>query len=147
MRRFVFKSKIHRATVTDTNVDYEGSLTVDPVLLEAADILPYEQIHVWDVTNGARLVTYALPGEAGSGTIQVNGGGAHHVKKGDFVIIATFTTMPTKRAKKYRPKVIFVDAANRIRKGEIIPPAPAQEPPAEPAEPSGDAPKRTRRKK
>lgn len=147
MRRFVFKSKIHRATVTDTNVDYEGSLTVDSDLLEAADILPYEQIHVWDVTNGARLVTYALPGPAGSGTIQVNGGGAHHVKKGDFVIIATFTTMPTKRARKYRPTVIFVDAANRIRKGEAITAAVSPEPTMESPEPAADTPKRTRRKK
>lgn len=147
MRRFVFKSKIHRATVTDTNVDYEGSLTVDPVLLEAADILPYEQIHVWDVTNGARLVTYALPGVSGSGTVQVNGGGAHHVKKGDFVIIATFTTMPSKRARKYRPKVVFVDASNRIRKGEASPAAPAPEPVADAAEASPETTKRTRRKK
>ena len=146
MRRFVFKSKIHRATVTDTNVDYEGSLTVDSDLLEAADILPYEQIHVWDVTNGARLVTYALPGEAGSGIVQVNGGGAHHVKKGDFVIIATFTTMPSKRAKKYRPKVVFVDGTNHIRKREIAAaPMPTESVPA--AEPNPETPKRTRRKK
>ena len=115
MRRYVFKSKIHRAKVTSTDIDYEGSLTIDRDLLEAADILPYEQIHVWDVTNGARLVTYALPGPAGSGIVQVNGGGAHHVKPGDLVIIATFTTLPTKRAKKYRPTVVLVDSANRIK--------------------------------
>lgn len=134
MRRTMFKSKIHRATVTSTNVDYEGSLTVDSDLLEAADILPYEQIHVWDVTNGARLTTYALPGPAGSGMVQVNGGGAHHVKAGDLVIIAAFTTLPTKRAKRYRPTVVFVDGQNHVRDEDetprLTPPAVPAEPPA-----------------
>jgi aspartate 1-decarboxylase len=109
----MFKSKIHRATVTGTHLDYEGSLTVDADLLDAADILPYEQIHVWDVTNGSRLVTYALPGERGTGVIQVNGGGAHHVRTGDIVIIATFTELETPAAREYRPTVVFVDAQNR----------------------------------
>lgn len=113
MRRIMFKSKIHRATVTDTYLDYEGSLTVDPDLLDVADILPYEQIHVWDVTNGARLVTYALAGERGSGTIQVNGGGAHLIKKGDIIIIATFTELKTRDAKKYKPTVVLVDESNK----------------------------------
>lgn len=116
MRRTVFKSKIHRAKVTSTDIDYEGSLTIDERLLQASDILPYEQIHVWDVTNGARLVTYALPGPAGSGVVQVNGGGAHHIKAGDLIIIATFTTLSTKRAKKYRPTVVLVDSMNRIKR-------------------------------
>jgi aspartate 1-decarboxylase len=131
----MFKSKIHRATVTSTNVDYEGSLTVDSDLLDAADILPYEQIHVWDVTNGARLTTYALPGPAGSGVVQVNGGGAHHVKAGDLVIIATFTTLPTKRAKRFRPTVVFVDSHNRVRDEDETPRlvATAPVPSAEPA--------------
>jgi aspartate 1-decarboxylase len=114
MRRAMFKSKIHRATVTDTNVDYEGSLTVDADLLDAADILPFEQIHVWDVTNGARLITYALEGERGSGTVQVNGGGAHLIKTGDLVIIATFTELTTKRARKHEPRVVLVDEQNRV---------------------------------
>ena len=134
MRRYVFKSKIHRAKVTSTDLDYEGSLTIDQDLLEAADILPYEQIHVWDVTNGARLVTYALPGPAGSGVVQVNGGGAHHVNTGDLVIIATFTTLPTKRAKKYRPTVVLVDSANRI-KGPNSPEELPSEPPPVTIEP------------
>src|SRR5262245_24868502 len=96
MRRTVLKSKIHRATVTATHLDYEGSLTVDADLLDAADILPNEQIHVWNVTNGNRLVTYAIPGERGTGVLQVNGGGAHLVKSGDVVIVATFTEMRSK---------------------------------------------------
>jgi aspartate 1-decarboxylase len=114
VKRFLLKSKIHRATVTDTFVDYEGSLTIDSDLLEEADILPNEQIHVWDVTNGNRLITYALKGEAGSGIIQVNGGGAHKIKKGDLIIIATFTQLKTKAAKKYKPKVVFVDGRNKV---------------------------------
>lgn len=115
MQRFVFKSKIHRATVTGAEVDYEGSLTIDEDLMDAADILPYEQIHVWDVTNGSRLTTYALRGSRGSGIIQVNGGGAHHINTGDLVIIATFTQLSTKRAKRYDPTVVFVDSDNRVK--------------------------------
>jgi len=114
MQRIMFKSKIHRATVTATNVDYEGSLTVDADLLEAADILPYEQIHVWDVSNGARLVTYALPGPAGTGQVCVNGAGAHLVKPGDLVIVATYTVMTGRKARKYKPTVVFVDGSNRM---------------------------------
>src|SRR5215218_6343587 len=109
MQRLMFKSKIHRATVTGANLNYEGSLTIDADLLDEADILPNEQIHVWDVTNGARLVTYALAGPRGSGVVQVNGGGAHSVKKGDLIIIATFTTLRDKDARRYEPHVVFVD--------------------------------------
>src|SRR5687767_707304 len=111
----MMKSKIHRATVTETNLDYEGSLTVDEDLLEASDILPHEQIHVWDVTNGARLVTYALAGARGSGTVCVNGAGAHLIKPGDVVIVATYTVMTGRKARKYEPTVVFVDAANKLR--------------------------------
>jgi aspartate 1-decarboxylase len=114
MRRTVLKSKIHRATVTAADLHYEGSLSIDRDLLDAADILPYEQIHVWDVTNGARIITYALEGERGSGTVQVNGGGAHLIKPGDLIIIATFTTLTSKRAKRYKPLAIFPDAANKL---------------------------------
>jgi aspartate 1-decarboxylase len=113
MRRTMMKSKIHRATVTATDLDYEGSLTIDHDLLDAADILPHEQIQVWDVTNGTRLTTYALAGPRGSGVVQVNGAGAHLINPGDIVIIATFTTLGEKAARKYEPKVIFVDAHNR----------------------------------
>jgi len=115
MQRMMFKSKIHRATVTAANMDYEGSLTIDADLLDAADILPHEQIHVWDVSNGARLVTYALPGTRGSGEVCVNGAGAHLVKPGDVVIIATYTLMATRTARKYEPTVVLVDGNNKIR--------------------------------
>ncbi len=113
MRRLMFKSKIHRATVTAAEQDYEGSLTVDAALLEAADILPYEQIHVWNVTRGSRLVTYALPAKPGSGTVCVNGAGAHLVSPGDLVIIATFCDMDETAARTHRPRVVLVDGKNR----------------------------------
>ena len=115
MRRFMMKSKLHRATVTETNVDYEGSLTIDRNLLEAADILPHEQIHVWDVTNGTRLVTYALEGPAGSGVICVNGAGAHLIRTGDIVIIATFAELEDAQARRHEPRVLFLDADNRVK--------------------------------
>lgn len=124
MRRTVFKSKIHRATVTDANLDYEGSISVDRDLLDAADILPNEQVHVWDVTNGTRLITYALAAERGSGTVTVNGAGAHLIKPGDLVIIATFTTMRTREARKYQPTVVLVDGQNRLREEGAAPDRP-----------------------
>jgi len=116
MRRLMFKSKIHRATVTEAERDYEGSLTVDATLLEAADILPYEQIHVWNISRGARLVTYALAAEPGSGKVCVNGAGAHLIAPGDLVIIASFTEMEEAAARSHKPRVVLVDARNRIRK-------------------------------
>ncbi len=121
MRRTILKSKIHRATVTDANLHYEGSLTIDQDLLDAADIMQNEQIHVWDVTSGTRLVTYALSGERGSGVICVNGAGAHLIQKGNVVIIATFTTMKTKAAKRYRPGVVFVTDENEIKELDTTP--------------------------
>ena len=122
IRRTMLKSKIHRATVTDANLHYEGSLTIDRDLLDAADILPNEQIHVWDVTGGARLVTYALPGARGSGIVQVNGAGAHLIKPGNVIIIATFTALKTREAKKHEPDIIFVDEQNKVK---LLPPDPA----------------------
>jgi aspartate 1-decarboxylase len=147
MRRTVLKSKIHRATVTSASLDYEGSLTIDQDLLDAADILPNEQIHVWDVANGSRLVTYALAGERGSGVIQVNGAGAHLVKPGDLVIIATFTTLRTKEARKYEPRVVFVDAQNkeRVEPGDETPIETPPEPPV--AEANGHTKKKRKASK
>jgi aspartate 1-decarboxylase len=116
MLRHMFKSKIHRATVTEADVHYEGSLTIDASLLEAADILPYEEVHVWDITRGTRLRTYAISGEPGSGVVRVNGAGAHLVHPGDLIIIATFTEMEDGAARDHRPKVVLVDGKNRIRK-------------------------------
>src|SRR5215472_16217303 len=92
-RRTMLKSKIHRATVTHADVDYEGSLTLDASLLEAADILPFEEVHVWNVTRGTRLRTYAMSGEAGSGVACVNGAAAHLARPGDLIIVATYTQL------------------------------------------------------
>mgnify|MGYP001552566668 CR=1 FL=1 len=113
MRLNVFKSKIHRATVTHADLEYEGSVTVDSDLLDAAEILPYEAVHIWNVTRGSRLMTYALPGPRGSGAICVNGAAAHLNKPGDMVILATFAEMTREEAKEYRPVVVRVDAQNR----------------------------------
>jgi aspartate 1-decarboxylase len=113
MRLNVFKSKIHRATVTHADLEYEGSVTVDSDLLDAAQILPYEAVHIWNVTRGSRLVTYALPGPRGSGAICVNGAAAHLNKPGDLVILATFAEMAPEEARQHRPTVVRVDAQNR----------------------------------
>jgi aspartate 1-decarboxylase len=115
MRRVMFKSKIHRATVTQADLDYEGSVTIDANLLEAADILPNERVDVWNVTRGTRLSTYAMLGEAGSGVICINGAAAHLVKPGDLVIIATFADMDEAEARSHKPKVVLVDEKNRIK--------------------------------
>jgi aspartate 1-decarboxylase len=113
MRLNVFKSKIHRATVTHADLEYEGSVTVDSDLLDAAEILPYEAIHIWNVTRGSRLMTYALPGPRGSGAICVNGAAAHLNQPGDLVILATFAEMTREEARKHRPIVVRVDSENR----------------------------------
>lgn len=115
MRRSLFKSKIHRARVTQADVDYEGSVTIDANLMEAADILPFERVHVWDVTSGNRLETYALRGEAGSGVICINGAAAHLIKPGDLVIIATFADVEEPETRHWRPRVVLVDEKNRVR--------------------------------
>ncbi len=114
MRLNVFKSKIHRATVTHADLDYEGSVTIDRDLLEAAEILPYEAVHIWNVTQGTRLVTYALEGPSGSGAVCVNGAAAHMNRPGDLVILATFAEMTPEEARQYEPRVVIVDARNRI---------------------------------
>ncbi len=111
----MFKSKIHRATVTQADLDYEGSVTIDDDLLRAADILPYEKVALWNVTRGSRLETYALRGEAGSGVICVNGAAAHLMSVGDIIIIATFAEMDEAEARGHRPTVVLVDEKNRIK--------------------------------
>jgi aspartate 1-decarboxylase len=115
----MFKSKIHRATVTDADLDYEGSVTLDADLMEAADILPHEEVHIWNVTRGTRLTTYAMRGDAGSGVVCVNGAAAHLVRPGDLVIVATFTDMDDVEARSHQPKVVLVDEENRIVEGEL----------------------------
>jgi aspartate 1-decarboxylase len=115
MQRFMLKSKIHRATVTHADLDYEGSLTLDQDLLDAADIMPFEQVHVWNVTRGTRLWTYAMSGERGSGVVCINGAAAHLANPGDLVIVATFTELQDEEARRHIPKVVLVDEKNRIR--------------------------------
>jgi aspartate 1-decarboxylase len=110
----MLKGKIHGATVTDANVAYEGSITIDAALMEAAGILTHERVQVWSVTSGERLVTYAIPGAPGSGEVCVNGAAAHRIKKDEVVIIAAFAWMDEKEAVKHEPRVVFVDGSNRI---------------------------------
>lgn len=118
--RVMLKSKIHRATVTDANVNYEGSITIDKRLMETADILPYEQVHVLNVNNGERFTTYAI--EGGQGEICINGAAALLAKKGDLVIILAYATISEAEAHALKPRVVFVDKSNAIRntKSEII---------------------------
>ncbi len=125
MRRRMFLSKIHRATVTQADLHYEGSMTIDRDLLDAAGILPYEEVQVWNVTNGSRLATYAIEGERGSGVICVNGAAAHHANVGDLVIIATFGDMDDAEARVHEPTAIFVDENNRIVEQRAEIPGPA----------------------
>jgi aspartate 1-decarboxylase len=115
MYRTMFKSKIHRATVTKADLHYVGSVTIDADLMDAADLLPGEQVSIVDVTNGARLETYVIEGERGSGVIGINGAAAHLVHEGDLVIIISYAVLPDAEAKAFLPKVVFVDEANRIR--------------------------------
>jgi aspartate 1-decarboxylase len=112
--RAMLKSKIHRARVTDANIDYEGSITIDSNLMVAADILPYEQVHVLNINSGARFTTYAIEGEAGSGAISLNGAAARLAVKGDLVIILTYTQVPEEQTKNYDPKLIYVNEKNAI---------------------------------
>jgi len=115
MTRKMMRAKIHRATVTQADVEYEGSITIDKNLMDATDLIPNEAVCVWNATRGTRFETYALEGPPGSGVICVNGAAAHLVDPGDLVIIAAFTWMDEDEARKYEPKVVFVDEKNRIR--------------------------------
>lgn len=115
MTRTMLKSKIHRATVTEANIEYEGSVTVDLALMEAADMLPYERVDIWDCTNGNRLSTYVIEGERGQGEICINGAAAHLIKPGDIVIISSFVDVEDSQARGWEGKRVFVDEKNRIR--------------------------------
>jgi aspartate 1-decarboxylase len=114
MLRTMLKSKIHRATVTQADLHYVGSVTVDAGLMEAADLLPGEQVAIVDVTNGARLETYVIPGERGTGVIGINGAAAHLVHPGDLVILISYAQMTDAEARAFTPSVVHVDAANEI---------------------------------
>ena len=115
MLRSMMKSKIHQATVTEANLQYEGSITIDADLMRAADLLPGEQVHVVNLNNGSRIETYAVEGQAGSGTICMNGAAARWAQVGDTVILISYGLMEEREARDFRPKVVFVDQANRIR--------------------------------
>lgn len=124
MVRTVFKSKIHRATITHADVHYEGSVTIDRTLMEAADIVPWERVHLWNVTRGTRLETYAIVGPPGSGLVCVNGAAAHLNRPGDLVIIATFAEFGPRELARHVPRVVRVDRRNRILGREAEVPGP-----------------------
>lgn len=115
MQRIMLKSKIHRATVTDANIDYEGSITLDEDLMEAAALLPFEQVHIYNITNGERFRTYVIKGGRGKGDVCVNGAAAHLAKKGHIIIIASYAGMDEKEAAVHQPVLVYVDDENRIK--------------------------------
>ncbi len=114
MKRTLLKSKIHRATVTDANLLYQGSVSIDPVLMEAADLVHYERVEIYNCTNGERFATYAIPGRPGSGEIVINGAAAHKAGKGDVVILATYADYEDVDCRSHQPSLVFVDEKNRI---------------------------------
>lgn len=112
----ILKSKLHRAVVTETNIDYVGSITIDETLMNAVGILPFEQVHVWNLTNGSRIITYAIPADKNSGVICLNGAAAHLTRVGDRVIVGAFAQMDEKEASKFKPKIAIVEDDNKIGK-------------------------------
>ena len=118
----MLRGKIHRATVTEANVDYEGSITIDRDLMDAAGIAEFEQVHVLDVDNGARLTTYAIEGPRGSGVICLNGAAARLIDRGDLVIILAYDQVPESEVRDHKPTLVYVDADNRVQRvGHDIP--------------------------
>ena len=115
MEVFLLKCKIHRATVTETHVDYEGSCAIDETLMEAAGLREFEKIHLWNVTNGERLTTYAIRGKRDSGMISVNGSAAHKANQGDLLIIAAFAQMSEAEADHFQPTLVYIEGKNTIR--------------------------------
>lgn len=118
MRRTLLKSKIHRATVTQADLHYHGSVTIDAELMQAADIVPHERVEIYNITNGERLATYAIEGPAGSGVICINGAAAHLVSAGDLVIITSYAEYTEEEAREHQPTVLLVNEQN-----QVIPPA------------------------
>ena len=114
MKLEILKSKIHRATVTDANLDYVGSLSIDPVLMRAANLNEYEKIHVLNINNGSRLVTYIIKGERGLGDVCINGAAAHLVSKGDLVIVVSYCILEEKEIARCKPTIIHVNKKNRV---------------------------------
>ena len=120
MLRSMMKSKIHRATVTEANLEYEGSITIDRDLLRAADLLPGEHVHVVNINNGSRIETYCVEGKAGSGTVCMNGAAARWAQVGDQVIIIWYAMLEDEQARLYPPKIVFVDRSNKIRQPAAV---------------------------
>lgn len=114
MKRTLLKSKIHRATVTDASLHYEGSITIDPLLMEATDIVEWEQVDVYDINNGNRLTTYAISGQRGSGVICLNGAAARLVHVGDLVIVCSYAQYSDEERREHQPQIVLVDGENRI---------------------------------
>ena len=114
MKRRIFLGKIHRAVVTDADLDYEGSVTIDERLLQAAGMLNHEEVHVWNLTRGSRFTSYAIAGERDSGVICVNGAAAHLTRPGDLIIIAAFAEMDEEEARRHEPRIVRVDERNRL---------------------------------
>lgn len=123
MQRTLLKSKIHRATVTDANLHYRGSVTIDPLLMQAADLLEFERVEIYNVTNGERFATYAIPGTPGQGEIVINGAAAHKASTGDVVILATYAVYEDAEARKHMPSLVYVDESNRIVAAPVLKPA------------------------
>ncbi|OPX96217.1 MAG: Aspartate 1-decarboxylase precursor [Syntrophorhabdus sp. PtaU1.Bin002] len=115
MHRTMMKSKIHRATVTDANLGYEGSITIDEELMEKANIIPYEQVDIYNVTGGERFTTYAIKGDRNSGVICINGAAAHKARKGDIVIIVTYARFEEKELASFEPQKVYVNESNKIK--------------------------------
>ncbi|MGH8271915.1 MAG: aspartate 1-decarboxylase [Gammaproteobacteria bacterium] len=122
MQLTLLKSKLHQATITAADLDYEGSCAIDAELLARAGILEYEQIHLYNITNGERLVTYAIHAPAGSREICANGAAAHHMRKGDRVIICSYAAMEAEAAARFKPRVLILDEENRVKseRGTVI---------------------------
>ena len=120
MRRTFFRAKIHRATVTHADLDYEGSVSIDEDLLDASGILEYEAVHVWNITRGTRLQTYAIKAARGSGVICINGAAAHLNKPGDLVILATFAELEEAEMRDFKPTVVLVDRQNKAVSAEVV---------------------------
>lgn len=116
MRRIMLKSKIHKARVTETNFDYEGSLTLDESLMKAADMIPYEQVHVYNISNGERFLTYLIKGEKDSGIVGVNGAAAHKAKVGDELIIVSYVVLKEEKIDYFMPKILILDEKNKIKR-------------------------------
>jgi aspartate 1-decarboxylase len=113
MLRHLLRAKIHRATVTGADLDYEGSIALDVGLMEAAGLVPFEAVHVWNISNGERLVTYVIPGKRGSGEVVLNGAAARRVQKGDLIIVAAFCWVDERELSVHAARVVLVDARNR----------------------------------